>query len=306
MFLGVDSLKIVHPQKTNISILCPLKIDGWSRVDSFPKFEMLSAFLGGRIERSGPMVTWWPSTGAILLWHKITFDPVQVDVQRRGASALTLNHSLWPLDLCTEKKIWIFGDFWDLVFKYYIPFFKSSFLMDTKKNRWTAELWPDLTGEAVFRGADYSHLLCFLTAEILPNATSTLGTRDGRAAFNAKCFLSDLLPRGERQATHHHGLAPSVTNWIKQVSGWYSVLVLSDTFFLFRFQGGWCLDSDIGGWKPWWGRKVYAQGMGSEAISRTLRWVQTSTDVQVPRFFFSIFLYRWYGSNIPRPTTWDV
>lgn len=146
MFLGVDSLKIVHPQKTNISILCPLKIDGWSRVDSFPKFEMLSAFLGGRIERSGPMVTWWPSTGAILLWHKITFDPVQVDVQRRGASALTLNHGLWPLDLCTEKKIWIFGDFWDLVFKYYIPFFKSSFLMDTKK---TAEpLNYDLTSLA--------------------------------------------------------------------------------------------------------------------------------------------------------------
>ena len=30
--------------------------------------------------------------------------------------------------------------------------------------------------------------------------------------------------------------------------------------------------------------------MGSEAISRILRWVQTSTDVQVPRFFSAFFV----------------
>lgn len=84
----------------------------------------------------GPMVTWWPSTGAILLWHKITFDPVQVDVQRRGASALTLNHGLWPLDLCTEKKIWILGFFW--IWYLTISFFQI-FLLDGYKeplNRW--------------------------------------------------------------------------------------------------------------------------------------------------------------------------
>lgn len=206
MFLGVESLKIVHPpKKLTYPTYIPWKL--MVGVESI-HFQIWNALLfGGRIERSG-LVKWWPSTGAILLWHKITFDPVQVDVQRRGASAL--NHGLWPLDLCTEKKIWIFGDFWDLVFNYYL----FSNLPSWWIQRTAEPLKRD--GCGVFRGADYSHLLCFLTAEILPNATSTLGTRHGRAAFNAKCLLPDLLPRGERQATHHHGLAPLwLTEWTR-------------------------------------------------------------------------------------------
>ena len=31
------------------------------------------------------------------------------------------------------------------------------------------------------------------------------------------------------------------------------------------------------------GRKVYAQGMGTEALSRILRWVVAQTDVQVAK-----------------------
>ena len=84
---------------------------------------------------------------ATLLWHKITFDPEVVNMQRRGASA------------------------------------------------------------------DYSHLLCFVTASVDSEISS------GRSAFNGRCELPDLMPRG---------------------------------------------------------RKVYAQGMGTDSMARVLQWIRSA------------------------------
>ena len=166
--------------------------------------------------------------------------------------------------------------------------------MDTK-NRWTAEAWWMWSFPR--RRLFPSPVLPYRRNPAKRNINAGDTTRTG----GLQCQVSSTWPSAKRRTTSNTSpwVGTLVTNWMNQVSGWYSVLVLSDTIFLFRFQGGWCLDSDLGGWKPWWGRKVYAQGMGSEAISRVLRWVQTSTDVQVPRFFFQHFLYRWYGSDIP-------
>ena len=102
-------------------------------------------------------------------------------------------------------------------------------------------LFPSMAkrdGCGSFRGADYSHLLCFITTEVLPNTTSTLGTPDGRAAFNAKCLVPDLLPRGERQATNHHGLAPFWQSKPTEQTKCYSVLVLFDTKFAYKMVVG--------------------------------------------------------------------
>lgn len=71
--------------------------------------------------------------------------------------------------------------------------------------------------------ADYSHLLCFIKPRRHGHGRQCDG-RSAGSAFDARCSVPDLLPRG---------------------------------------------------------RKVYAQGMGTEALSRILRWVVAQTDVQV-------------------------
>ena len=282
------SLELSHwryspPKKTHISILYELKIDGWSWWFIF-WIEMLS-FLG---TNSYPLqVPSFCGIRLLLIPYKLMSDVVE---QVPGPWTIVC------LSLQREKDMK--GDFWDLVFNYCF-FCKSPFLMD-KKNRWTAELWPELMAKRDGCGV-FPRCRLFASPVLYYHrnpAKRNISAGDTRRTGGLQCQVSSTWPSAKRRTASNKSpwVGTRVTNWINQVSGWYSVLVSSDPIFLFHNVVGILTQTTVLFHR--WGRKVYAQGMGSEAISRILHWVQTSTEVRVSRFGW------WF--RYPAITTWDV